>query len=159
MRIAVYPGSFDPVTNGHADMIERALNICDLLYVAVADNSAKQNLFLVEERIEMLKKLCLNTNVVVTAFRGLLVDFCRQMNISVVVRGLRNFSDFEYEYSLSMMNKSLYSDVDTVFLFASKDCSYISSKLVKEIASYGGNVSHLVPSFVESSLRLKFSGS
>ncbi len=148
MRKAIYPGSFDPVTNGHLDIINRAVELCDRLIVAVARNSEKKNLFSPEERVKMLSSCCYkdNNKIEIVEFDGLLADYCRDNEISVIVRGLRAIADFEFEYAMALMNKRLAPEVDTVFLMASNENSFVSSRIVREVVSLGGDVSSLVPS-------------
>ena len=157
MRIAIYPGSFDPVTNGHLDIIKRAKGLCDRLIVAVAVNSSKIPLFSVEERIEMLKKCCSSLEwIEIKSFNGLLVDFCRKNDISIIIRGLRATADFEYEYAITLMNKKLADDIETIFLMADTEYSFVSSRIVKEVASFHGDITNLVPDFIIPQLKSKF---
>ena len=143
---AVYPGSFDPVTYGHLDIIERAAAIFDELTVSVLNNKAKTALFSVEERVKILKEATKHLpNVKVDCFSGLLIDYAKQNDIHVSVRGLRAVTDFEYELQIAQTNHKLNSDVDTVFLTTSVEYSYVSSSIVREIASYGGDISQFVP--------------
>lgn len=151
---AVYPGTFDPVTNGHIDLIQRGAALFDHLYVAILSNAEKTPLFSVEERVEMLEeavKRC--RNVSVTTFEGLLVDYAEKIGASVIVRGIRAVSDYEYELQMAMMNRRLSSRVETVFLMPAEAYSYLSSRLVKEISQLGGSVRGLVPREVERRLR------
>jgi pantetheine-phosphate adenylyltransferase len=157
MRIGIYPGSFDPLTNGHLDIIERSKKICDELIVAIACNSAKVPLFNAEERLEMIRKCCDIPGVEMVAFEGLLVEYCKRKGINFIVRGLRAIVDFEYEYAIALMNKQLAPEVDTIFLMSRGDYSFVSSNMVKEVSSYGGDVSTLVPRFVNIKLKEKFS--
>jgi pantetheine-phosphate adenylyltransferase len=151
-RRCVCPGSFDPVTNGHLDVIERASRLYDEVTVAVLVNTAKQGLFAVEERIDMLRETTAPLgNIVVDSFHGLLVDHCRERNIPVVVKGLRAVSDFDYELQMAQMNASL-TDVETVFVPTSPEYSFLASSLVKEVAMFGGDVSALVPPHVNRAL-------
>ena len=148
MRRCVCPGSFDPVTNGHLDVIERASRLYDEVVVGVLVNAAKTSLFPVEERIEMLREVTASLgNVVVDSFQGLLVDYCRDHDIPVVVKGLRAVSDFDYELQMSQMNNRL-SGTETLFVATNPEYSFLSSSLVKEIAMWGGDVSGLVPESV-----------
>lgn len=148
MRRCVCPGSFDPVTNGHYDVIERSARLFDEVVVAVLVNVSKKGLFTVDERIEMLREVTAPLgNIVVEQFEGLLVDFCRERDIPAIVRGLRALTDFEYELSMAQMNHRL-TNVDTLFVATNPDYSFLSSSLVKEVASYGGDVSGLVPDAV-----------
>ena len=149
MLRAIYPGSFDPVTNGHIDIIERAARISDELIVGVLQNKAKTPLFSVEERVIMLGEVTKNLkNVRIVPFEGLLIDFAKQMDAKVIVRGLRAITDFEYELQMSQTNRKLNADVETLFLTTSLDYSYLSSTTVKEVASFGGDITQFVPKFV-----------
>ena len=153
VRRAVCPGSFDPVTNGHLDIISRACNLFDEVVVAVLINKKKQGMFTVEERIELLREVTADhPNVVVDSFHGLLVDFCREREIAAIVKGLRAVSDFDYELQMAQMNYQL-SGVDTVFVSTNPLYSYLSSSLIKEVATYGGDVSNLLPGVVYDRLR------
>jgi pantetheine-phosphate adenylyltransferase len=155
MRRAACPGSFDPPTNGHLDIIERASALYDEVVVAVLINKTKARLFTVEERIEMLREITAGYgNVVVDSFYGLLVDYCRARDITVAVRGLRAVSDFDYEQKMAQMNRQL-SGLETVFITNTPPYSFLSSSLVKEIAQFGGDVSHLVPPLVADRLAEK----
>ena len=156
-RIAVYPGSFDPITNGHVNLIERALAIFDRLIVAVAHNSSKKALFTVEERLEMIRiSLKNNPRVIASSFEGLLVDFVEKQGAKVIVRGLRALSDFEYEFQMTLMNRKLSRKVDTLFLMTGYKWFYTSSKIIKEAAGLGGSVRGLVPEIVHQRLKEKF---
>lgn len=147
--IAVYPGSFDPPTYGHLDIIERSARVFSRVIVAVARNLRKNEMFTTAERLEMLRRLTkAHANVEVDSFRGLLVEHARTIGAHVVVRGLRAISDFEYEFQMAHMNKKLASEVDTVFMMTGERYSYISSNIVKEIASFGGKIDDLVPPLV-----------
>lgn len=146
MKRAIYPGSFDPVTNGHVDIILRSSKIVDKLIVGVLNNSAKKSLFSVEERVSMLKKLTKDLpNVEVTSFDGLLVDYMREIDASIIVRGLRAVTDFEYELQIAQTNHIENTDIETIFLTTNLQYSYLSSTIVKEFASYGGDISKFVP--------------
>ena len=146
MRSAIYPGSFDPVTLGHWDLIQRAAKLVDRLVVAVLHNPAKTSAFSVEERVAMLKELVAPLpQVEVTSFHGLLVDFAKAENAQVIVRGVRAFSDFEYEFQMALMNRKLAPDLETVFLMPKEKYSAVSSRFVREIGGMGGNLSELVP--------------
>ncbi len=148
MRRAVCPGSFDPVTNGHIDIISRASGLFDEVTVAVLINKSKKSLFSVDERIDMLGEVCKGFgNVTIDAFHGLLVDFCQERDIHAIVKGLRAVSDFDYELQMAQMNSSL-ADVETVFVPTSPEYSFLASSLVKEVATFGGDVSSLVPDLV-----------
>ncbi len=153
MRRAVCPGSFDPVTNGHLDIVQRASNLFDEVVVAVLINKKKQGMFTVDERIELLQQVTADLpNVVVDSFHGLLVDFCRDREIHAIVKGLRAVSDFDYELQMAQMNYQL-ARVDTVFVSTNPLYSFLSSSLVKEVATYGGDVSNLLPGVVFDRLR------
>ena len=146
MKRALYPGSFDPVTNGHVDIILRSSKIVDKLIVGVLNNSAKKSLFSVEERVSMLKELTKDLpNVEVTSFDGLLVDYMREIDASIIVRGLRAVTDFEYELQIAQTNHIENTDIETIFLTTNLQYSYLSSTIVKEFASYGGDISKFVP--------------
>jgi pantetheine-phosphate adenylyltransferase len=156
-RIALYPGSFDPPTRGHEDLIRRSLALADRVIVAVAANSAKQPLFSVEERREMLRAAVgTEPRISVETFEGLLADFAKQAGASVVVRGLRAVSDFEYEFQMALMNRQLHPSLETVFLVPAVDLTYLSSSLVREVARYGGDVSALVHPVVAKALARRF---
>ena len=139
MKIGIYPGSFDPVTKGHLDIIRRSSKMVDVLIVAVLKNNSKSPLFSVEERVSMLKEVTKDiSNVQIDSFSGLLVDYARKNNASIIVRGLRAVTDFEYELQMSQTNRIMDSDVDTIFLTTSLEYAYLSSSTVKEVAMYGG---------------------
>lgn len=149
MLRAIYPGSFDPVTFGHIDIIERAARISDELIVGVLQNKAKTPLFSVEERVIMLREVTKHLkNVKIVPFEGLLIEFAKTMDAKVIVRGLRAITDFEYELQMSQTNRKLNSDVETLFLTTSLDYSYLSSTTVKEVASFDGDITQFVPEFV-----------
>jgi pantetheine-phosphate adenylyltransferase len=153
---AVYPGSFDPVTNGHIDLIRRSSLLFDHVIVAILQNADKAPLFSLAERVEMLEEVAkAHRNVSVTSFRGLLVDFVKRNQASVIVRGIRAISDYEYELQMAMMNRRLSAEVETVFMMPAEAYSYLSSRLVKEISLFGGSVKGLVPPHVEKRLRLR----
>lgn len=157
MKIAVYPGSFDPITNGHLDLIERALNIFDKLIVAIAENPEKKPLFTIEERIEMVKESTRDYDkVIVDRIYGLTVDYVEKQGASVIVRGLRAISDFEFELQMALMNRKLNSKIETVFLMPSIQYSYIKSSLVKQVARLGGCLDGLVPKPAIRELKKKF---
>jgi pantetheine-phosphate adenylyltransferase len=154
-RIAVYPGSFDPITNGHIDIMLRALTMFDKVIVAIAENVRKAPLFTVDERRRQIHAAVGNSNksrIEVDAFEGLLVDYVQKRKARIVVRGLRALADFEYEFQLAHMNRRLGKDIDTIFLMTSEKDFYVSSSLVKEVAQFGGKVTGLVPSSVEAAL-------
>ena len=158
-RIAVYPGSFDPITNGHLDIIGRARGLCDRLVLAVLVNAEKDPLFSVEERIALIRENVPAENgakVEVREFSGLLVEFAERVGARMIVRGLRAMSDFEYEFQMALMNRRLAPRVETVFLMAKEEYSYVSSRLVKEVARLGGDVSALTPPGVARVLRKAF---
>ena len=158
MRKAVYPGSFDPVTYGHIDVIKRAALIFDDLVVSVLDNKAKSPLFSVDERVNILKEVCAPfPNVKIDSFSGLLIDYAKENNIHVSVRGLRAITDFEYELQIAQTNKLLsQGTLDTIFLTTSLEYSYLSSSGVKEIAAFGGDISKCVPDFVADKIYAKY---
>jgi pantetheine-phosphate adenylyltransferase len=152
MRRAVYPGSYDPVTNGHLDIVGRAAKLFDEIVVAVLINKNKSSLFTVEERMEMLREVTMPwPNVRIDAWHGLLVDYCRGNDIEVIVKGLRAVSDFDYELQMAQMNQQL-SGVETLFMSTNPQYCFLASSLVKEVATYGGDISRLVPASVEKRL-------
>lgn len=156
-HIAVYPGTFDPVTSGHIDLVERSLRIFDELIVAIAANPKKTPLFSLEERIAMFREVTVKyEKVVIEGFDGLLVDYVKQKKAVGIIRGLRAVSDFEYEMQMALMNRRLDSGIETVFLMPNEEYSFITSTIVKEAASYGGDVSSLVPQVVVEKLKKKF---
>lgn len=145
--IAVYPGSFDPVTCGHLDIIERSSRLFDTVYVAVLQNSSKTPLFSVEERKEMIKRVTSHLdNVIIADFNGLLVEFAKNVGAKVIVKGLRAVSDFEYEFQMALINRKLEGEIETMFLMTSAQNQYLSSSIVKDVAKYGSSLSGLVPS-------------
>ncbi len=149
MKSAIYPGSFDPVTFGHIDIIKRAANIFDELTVSVLNNKVKTPLFSVEERVNILKEVTAGMpNVSVNSYEGLLVEYAKQANANVVIRGLRAITDFEYELQLAQTNHKLAENIDTIFLTTSLEYAYLSSSTVKEVASFGGDISKFVPPFI-----------
>ena len=156
MLRAIYPGSFDPVTFGHLDIMTRACNIVDELIIGVLRNKAKMPLFSVEERVKMLEEVTCNLpNVRIIPFEGLLVDFAKKMDAKVVIRGLRAITDFEYELQMAQTNQKLQSDIETLFLTTSLDYSYLSSTTVKEVAAFGGDISQSVPEAVADRMKDK----
>jgi len=155
-RVAVYPGSFDPITRGHEDLISRSLRFADKVIVAVAVNATKQPLFSPEERVVLIREAVSHAAVEVRSFEGLLVDFARRVGATVIVRGLRAVSDFEYEFQMALMNRNLEPALETVFLVPAFDLTYLSSSLVREVARYGGDVSQLVHPAVLKALKQKF---
>jgi len=155
--IAVYPGSFDPITNGHLDLIQRALKIFDHIVVAVATNAFKQSLFTIEERMEMIRgSLAGNPNVSIDSFDGLLVKYARATKARAILRGLRAVTDFEYEFQLAMMNRRLEPEIETVFLMTGLRWVFLSSSILKEAAIHGGDIQGMVPEIVFQKLREKF---
>ena len=156
MTLAIFPGSFDPITNGHLDLIERGLKMFDRVEIAVLVNEAKQPLFTNEERLDLIRRCVPSKRVSVSSFSGLLVDFARAQGATAILRGLRAISDFEYELQMAMMNRELAPNMETVFLMPKNVYSYLSSRLVKEVASLGGDVSQFVPAVIEDELKLKF---
>lgn len=156
-RTAIYPGSFDPVTNGHVDIVERGLNIFDKIIVAILRNPAKEALFTIEERKEMIEtSLNRNSNVEIDVFDGLLVDYAKKRNAVAILRGMRAVSDFEYEFQLALMNRKLNREIQTVFLMTGLRWIFISSSIIKEAASFGGNINGMVPPIVSRKLKEKF---
>jgi pantetheine-phosphate adenylyltransferase len=156
-RIAVYPGSFDPITNGHVDILHRALVMFDRVVVAIAENVRKAPLFSIEERrAHILSAVGGDGRVEVDAFEGLLIEYAQRRGAKVVVRGLRALADFEYEFQLAHMNRRLGSGIDTIFLMTSEKDFYVSSSLVKEVAQFGGDVTGLVPPLVQKALEERF---
>lgn len=156
-KIAVVPGSFDPVTKGHLDIIRRAADVFDVVYVAVLNNSAKQPLFTIEERKALIKEVTKDLpNIQIETSSGLLIDYAREKNAKAIVRGLRAVSDFEYEMQITSMNRVLDENIETFFIMTKNQYSFLSSSIVKEVAKYGGNVSELVPACVEQALKQKF---
>jgi pantetheine-phosphate adenylyltransferase len=159
MRTAIYPGSFDPLTNGHLSLVQRSLRMFDKVVVAIATNPKKTPLFTVDERKAIIKEAFKDERVEVDAFESvLLVDYAKKKGASVIVRGLRAVSDFEFEFQLANMNRKLNPDIETVFMMTGEDYFYISSNLVREVASLGGNVDDFVPPGVGKKLKAKFKG-
>lgn len=157
MRTAVYPGSFDPITNGHLDIIERSSKVFDKVIVSILTNSSKKPAFTVEERIEMIKKATAHIpNVEVDSFDGLLVNYVHEKKSNVIIKGLRAISDFEYEFQMAHANKMLASDIETLFMMSSNNYQYLSSSLVKELANLNGSISELVPECIKQQIEEKF---
>ena len=157
MKTAVYPGSFDPITNGHLDIVERSAEMFDNIVIAIFINPNKKPLFSVEERLELIREVTRHLpNVQVDSFQGLLSDYARQRSAKVIIRGLRAVSDFEYEFQMALMNKKLNPNVETIFMSSSSKNIYISSTIIKEVSSLGGSISGLVPRVVENRLMEKF---
>ncbi|HMV44430.1 MAG TPA: pantetheine-phosphate adenylyltransferase [Leptospiraceae bacterium] len=160
-KLAVYPGAFDPMTNGHIDIARRALNLFDTVIIAVATNSKKQSLFSIEERIDLIHHVITDLGIdesrlEVTTFNGLTVDFCEERGASAIIRGLRAVTDFDYEYAISLMNKKLAPELETVFFMASGDNSFVSSSIVKEVARHGRSVAGHVHEIINEALLKKF---
>ncbi len=157
MRIGIYPGSFDPVTNGHIDIIKRSAKLVDVLIVAILQNTHKNSLFTEEERVELLRHSCSDVeNLKIECFSGLLVDFAKEKNADLIIRGLRALTDFEYEFQMAQMNKHLYPDVETIFLVTDVKYSFLSSSAIKEVAKFGGCVTDFVPEIVAKQTLQKF---
>ncbi len=160
MNIAIVPGSFDPVTNGHLDIIKRTSALFDVVYVSILSNSAKTPLFSVEERIELIKRVTAGiNNVKVETFTGLLVDYAREKKANFIVKGLRAVSDFEYEFQMSMINKHLAPEIETFFITTSSEYSYLSSSIVKEVAKFGGDLNGMLPDEIINDIQKKIGGS
>jgi pantetheine-phosphate adenylyltransferase len=158
MNEAIYAGSFDPITNGHVDIIQRALNHCSKIFIGVLSNPEKTSLFSTEERIAMIRESFKDNNaVVVEGFTGLLVDYAREKNVYTMIRGLRAVSDFDYEFQMSLINRSLENKIDTIFFMTDSKYSYISSSLIKQLSQFQANVADFVPAHVEVCLKEKFS--
>ena len=157
MSISVYPGSFDPVTYGHIDIIKRAAKMTDLLIVGILKNSSKKGLFTIEERVDMLREVTKDIpNIEIKSFDGLLVDFAKENNANTIVRGLRAITDFDYELQMAQTNRALYDGADTIFIPTSIEYSFLSSTTVREIASLKGEISKFVAPYVEEKLKKKF---
>ena len=156
-KIAICPGSFDPITFGHLDIIQRGANVFDQLYVVVVNNSAKNSLFTVEERLELIKEATAHMpNVQVESYQGLTVDYAVSVSANAIIRGLRATSDFEYEMQGTSMNRFLNNNIETFFIMTKNQYSFLSSSIVKEVAKYGGDISELVPPAVQKALTAKF---
>jgi pantetheine-phosphate adenylyltransferase len=155
---AIYAGSFDPITNGHLDIIKRALNIFDTVYVGVIENHDKQALFTIDERIDLIQHSVQSDRVVIEGFQGLLVDYARHKHIFKLIRGLRAVSDFEYEFQMSLTNRSQEPRIDTVFLMTDQSYSYLSSSIVRQLAKLNGDISQYVTPYVKTKLEEKYHG-
>ncbi|EMF79713.1 pantetheine-phosphate adenylyltransferase [Leptospira weilii serovar Topaz str. LT2116] len=157
-HLAIYPGSFDPLTNGHLDILQRSLGLFDKVIIAIAVNSNKYTLFSIEERLEFIHKVTQGLKgLEIDTFQGLTVDYCNKVGANSIIRGLRAVTDFDYEYAISLMNKKLAPNVETVFLMSSSEYSFISSTIVKEVARHGRDVSNQVPEIVSKALLKKLS--
>jgi pantetheine-phosphate adenylyltransferase len=156
-KIGIYPGSFDPITNGHLDILHRGLELFGTVIIAIAYNIEKQGLFTVEERKELIRQsVDRNDRIIIDSFEGLTADYVKKVNARFVIRGLRAMSDFESEFQMASMNRNLNSGMDTIFMMTSKDYFFVSSRTVKEVASFGGSVKGCVPEVVEEALRKKY---
>lgn len=155
-KLAIYPGSFDPVTNGHLDVLKRALSIFDKVIIAVGENPGKKYLFTAQERKDMLEKVTKGLNVEVDHFSGLLIDFAKKKKATAIVRGLRAVSDFDYEFQAALMNRKLDDRIETIFIMTRGMYCYLSASIVKEAASLGAKLNGMVPSYVEKMLKEKF---
>lgn len=159
MKIGIYPGSFDPVTNGHIDIIRRSAKLVDTLIVAILENPNKNALFSVEERTHLLEESCKDIeNLKIESFSGLLIDFAKEQKANLIIRGLRALTDFEYELQMAQMNKHLHADIETVFLVTDVKYSFLSSSAIKEVAQFGGDVSNFVPLIVTEKTLQKHKG-
>lgn len=157
MKICVYPGSFDPITNGHLDIIDRATKLCDKLIVAVLINNSKKPAFSLEERVELLRcALKDKPEIEIESFSGLLVDFMKKKKATAIIKGLRAVSDFEYELQMALLNKNLDPEIETLFMMTNINYSYLSSSAVKELAKNGGNIDGLVPDCIKETILTKF---
>jgi len=158
MKTAIYPGSFDPITNGHIDIAYRAAKLFDKLIIAVAEKKSAKQLFTLGERVVLIEDVFSNNNnIEVVPFKNLVTDLAREKSANIIVRGVRTVSDFDYEFKMAVMNKKLHEDIETVFFNSTENFSYISSSLVREIAELGGDVSSFVPKSIELVLKEKFS--
>lgn len=156
-NIAIYPGTFDPITNGHIDVIERASELFDMVYVVIAINPNKSTLFSEDERISMAKESLKNLpNIIIESFHGLTVDYAKQVNANTIIRGIRAVSDFEYEFQIALMNRKIQPDIHTIFLLPNEKYTYLNSSIIREIAKYGQDVSSFVPEIVSQKLKEKF---
>ncbi len=156
MRRVIYPGTFDPITNGHLDIIERAITLFDVVTIGVTTNPAKNPLFTVEERMAMIRQVTATfTNVEVDSFSGLLVDYAKRLGACAIIRGLRAISDFEYEFQMALVNRKISDGIVTVFLMPNEKYTYLNSTIVKELAMFGGDISRFVPPLVEAQVKQK----
>lgn len=155
-KVAIYPGSFDPFTNGHINIIERGVRVFDNVIVAIAHNTSKKTTFTIEERVEIIREVFQNRpEVKVDYFQGLLVEYAKKMGTNIVLRGMRTVSDFEYELQMALSNKTLYPEIETIFMVTEGTYSYISSSLIKEIITLGGSAKEMIPEIVEKKLKEK----
>ncbi len=155
-KVEIYPGSFDPFTNGHINIIERGVKVFDNIIVAIAHNTSKKTTFTIEERVEIIREVFQNRpEVKVDYFQGLLVEYAKKMGTNIVLRGMRTVSDFEYELQMALSNKTLYPEIETIFMVTEGTYSYISSSLIKEIITLGGSAKEMIPEIVEKKLREK----
>ncbi|EDY82902.1 pantetheine-phosphate adenylyltransferase [Verrucomicrobiia bacterium DG1235] len=156
MRICIYPGTFDPITHGHLDVLQRACRMFDKVIVGIADNPGKQPFFNTQERVSLLEaNLGQTPNASIATFSGLLVDFAKEQQATAVIRGLRAVSDFEYEFQMALMNRHLQPDIETILVMTKEGYNYTSSSLVKQVATYGADISHFVPANVDQALKAK----
>ena len=162
MKIAIYPGTFDPITNGHLDVLERASKLFDRIIVTVGHNTSKAPLFSTEERVKLIenamKSLQSDAELLVEGFDGLIVDHAQKCGARAIIRGLRAISDFEYEFQMALVNRRLSQNISTVFLMPHEKYTYLNSSIVKEIASFGGDISYFVPTAVEAAIKVKLTG-
>jgi len=157
MKRAIYPGTFDPITNAHIDIVKRAKKLFDIVIIAIAQPRHKNPLFTLEERLFLVKESLKDMeNLEVLTFDGLLVDLCKKLNVNVLIRGIRAVSDFDYEFQIAWMNRKLFNDIETIFLMPSEEYFFLSSSLVKEVAMLGGNIDNFVPEIVKFELLKKF---
>jgi len=157
MKRAIYPGTFDPITNAHIDIVKRAKKLFDIVIIAIAQPRHKNPLFTLEERLFLVKESLKDMeNLEVLTFDGLLVDLCKKLNVNVIIRGIRAVSDFDYEFQIAWMNRKLFNDIETIFLMPSEEYFFLSSSLVKEVAMLGGNIDNFVPEIVKFELLKKF---
>ena len=157
MRRAIYPGTFDPLTNGHLDLIHRALKLFDEVIVAILRNPAKKPLFTVDERVEIIRQVLTPLPIRVETFEGLLVHYAREVEATAIIRGIRAISDYEYEFQMALMNRRLDPTIETIFMMPAEPYTFVSSRLVKEVCALGGDITGLVPPLVEERMRRKFS--